>query len=530
MASTRRVQPTQTSGVSGPAYATAKPRPEPAGASSQAGGPSPAELRAAWDAYQGRFSGPLTPLEGQPDLNILTNRVGPMVRTGVDFLFGPVLKMQTSAGDAAQKVIEAAWGNEDMRMSTLARMRINGGVYGHVFAKIVPPKAGTASAENPPRIVILNPELMSVETDPDDCELVMCYCITYAATAVDGEPIQKRQTVRRIDPDGDDDTTATGEDTDTCWLIEDWVRADDTSDWQRVGEPQEWPYRFAPIVDWQNYPNPNDHWGARDIDDSVVNLNRNLHLIESNINSVQFSHGHPWLFSTGADTNGITPTPGVLTDLGSPDATVMAISASGDLANMMNFAAMVRQDMDEASGNPGVATGRITELPHGAISGITIRLLYGPRLMRTEHERRLYGQGIRHICRAVLGICGQAEAALEDIDLTWQDPLPSDDLAMAQMALALQQLGLSDHTLFAMIGQNWDTEQEYKKQEAATKMSAFAQGAGMPPVAPLPVGDDAADAASDDGQPPTGNGGGMPPLNHPAAIAARQKMQAAFGK
>jgi hypothetical protein len=295
-----------------------------------------------------------------------------------------------------------------------------------------------------------------------------------------------------------------------------------------------WPYPMAPIVDWQNFPCPNEHWGTPDIKPSVVNLNRNLHVVESNQNAAFYSHGHPWIFNEGTgDTNGITPTPGTITDV--PGGNIKSISASGDAAGMANYAAQIRQNMDEETATPGVATGRMTELPRGQISGITMHMLYGSRILRTEFERRLYGQGIRDLCKLILVVCGQETAAEEDVQLTWQDALPTDDLAMAQMGMTLQQLGFSMHTICSLLGQNYDDELEYKKQEAQDQAQMQAAGLANPTGAPLPnlaQGTDPSGQGSPPAAPtaagaPVGAGGTTPPVNHPAAIAQRQAMKAA---
>src|SRR6185312_7074020 len=161
--------PVTGQGVSGPAYASAQPRPQPLGNAVKGtkDGPTPQELRAAWRAYEGLFNaenersdGPLAPQPGVPDLNVLSNRIKPIVNTGVDFLFGA--NVGISADDAvAQKIIDATWGDDDLRMTLLSKSGVNGGVYGHVFFKVVPPKRGKPSVLNPPRLVLLNPETLS---------------------------------------------------------------------------------------------------------------------------------------------------------------------------------------------------------------------------------------------------------------------------------------------------------------------------------------------------------------------------------
>lgn len=554
-------------GVSGPATASAEPRPLPTARllDGAPDGPTPQELRAAWLAYTGQFGptdGPLSRQSGTPDLNVLSNRIKPIVNIGVDFLFGPTLALRVtdaeadeSAGapgvttavgvsgvaDQAQRLLDATLGDEDQRMTFFSKAGVNGGVYGHVFVKVVEPRRGNASVANPPRLILLNPEIVSVFCDPEDADLVTRYRIEYATNdPTTGVPIRRRQDISRIDPDDDDSSTADGMDSDTTWLIQNYTATGMTGGrFLADGPAVVWPYELPPIVDWQNYPNPNAHWGQRDVTDSLVALNAQLRLVESNINKVGFLQGHPILYSVGADTGGMKPVPGAVFDLGAVDADIKAVNAAGDLAQLMAFAEQLRSDMDEESGIPGVATGRMETLPRGQVSGITMRLLYAPALSRTEHKRRLYGQGIRQMCQTILCLCGMDYATVQrlDIQLGWQDPLPDDDLALAQALVALQGIGYSQHTLIERSNGDPDVEAQWKAEESAAQMSAVTRGAALPPapgLAPDPSAPASAtppDEEEAQPAPPQRQGRqSAPPTNHPAAVAARNRMRAAFGK
>ena len=535
-------------GVSGPALAKAAPRQMPRAIDNDGDSPTTAELRAAWNAYQGIMDegnrGPLEVQAGVPNLNILSNRIKPIVNTGVDFLFGPMFSFSVeeddgankTANEAAQELLDAVWGDDDLRMTLLAKAAINGGVYGHVFMKVVPPKRGKPSAKNPPRLVLLNPEHITVETDPDDADLVMRFCIEYACTDPQTRaPMRKRQEICRLDPDGDDDTTSTGMDTDTTWTIQDFTASGQLgNNWVPVNDPQVWPYELPPIIDWQNYPNPNAHWGQRDVTESIVALNKQLRLVESNINKVGFLQGHPILYSDGPSTQGIRPTPGQIIDLEVQGAKIEAVNASGNLQQLMDFADAVRGDMDEESGMPGVALGRMKDLPRGQISGITMRLLYATPLARNEHKRRLYGQGIRQVCQTVLAVCGMSLDAVKalGIKLNWQDPLPNDDFAEAQAwQLKTSALGYSQTTAIEETNGNPQLEEQRKADEQQAQMTAFAHGTGTPPMDPQAL---AASAqmnmgSGEDGQqqPPSSppQQGNMAALNTPKARQMRANMQ-----
>jgi hypothetical protein len=543
-------------GVSGPALAKATPRQMPRALDNDGDSPTTAELRAAWNAYQGIMDegnrGPLEVQAGVPNLNILSNRIKPIVNTGVDFLFGPMFSFSVeeddgankTANEAAQELLDAVWGDDDLRMTLLAKAAINGGVYGHVFMKVVPPKRGTPSAKNPPRLVLLNPEHITVETDPDDADLVMRFCIEYAC--IDPQtraPMRKRQEICRVDPDGDDDSTATTMDKDTTWTIQDFEASGQLgNNWvpvvvQGTDAPRPWPYALPPIIDWQNYPNPNAHWGQRDVTDSLVALNKQLRLVESNINKVGFLQGHPILYSDGPSTQGIRPTPGQIIDLEVQGAKIEAVNASGNLQQLMDFADAVRGDMDEESGMPGVALGRMKDLPRGQISGITMRLLYATPLARNEHKRRLYGQGIRQVCQTILAVCGMPLDAVKalGIKLNWQDPLPNDDFAEAQAwQLKTSTLGYSQTTAIEETGGNPELEAERKQDEQQQQMTAFSQGKGTPPMdmnalaasAQMTGPDESATTAqAGQQQQPAQPQGNMAALNSPKARMARATMK-----
>ena len=91
-------------GVSGPALAKATPRQMPRALDNDGDSPTTAELRAAWNAYQGIMDegnrGPLEVQPNVPNLNILSNRIKPIVNTGVDFLFGPNVGITRGQGGA----------------------------------------------------------------------------------------------------------------------------------------------------------------------------------------------------------------------------------------------------------------------------------------------------------------------------------------------------------------------------------------------------------------------------------------------
>lgn len=560
-------------------------------------------MREAWDAYLGNLPDALSVEPNQPNLNVKSNRLAPIVDTGIFYLFGLPLQIEVAPTDtdeegkplagaqdeAAQDFLEGCWGDEDDRMTLLSKLGQNGAVFGHAFAKILPAE-DAPSGRQYPRLVVLDPQTVTVQTDPDDCESVASYTIEYDAELPTGATIRKRQIIIRRDvyeqmqaltrPATKPNLAVVGSDANSAitdadggsgeeeeeqpigaeagWVILTHARSGDGGAWRPLGGPVAWPHAWSPIVDCQNLPVSNQHWGMADLTPDVIQLNRVLNFVLSNINSIGYSHGHPWPWVAGADASQITIAPGRIIGLPSPDAKLDALIAKGDIAGLMAYAADIRASMDEQSKVPGVATGRIAELPRGQMSGVSLRMLYQPLLFKTTFKRRLYGKLIREASTRMLALGGFGDGTDAQglaVMLHWKDPMPTDDLQEAQTALAWQQIGVSKDTLMQRGG--FDPDAEATKTEVETQRAMHLQNQGMmqlgaggmmPAIAAAPASVSAASASPEDAEPEppsaaaappttrrasarkTPNTRPVPPVNHPKAVIARQAAQAAAGK
>lgn len=502
------------------------------------------EMAEAWKAYIGQLPPALKNEPNQPDINVSSNRLAPIVDTGLYYLFGLPLKIEVEPSgtdpdtgkpapaaqdEDAQDYLDKCMGDEDDWMTMLSKLAMNGAIFGHAFAMLIPPNK--AAGADYPHVTVLNPQNLRVITDPDDCDVVHAYVIQYDTTSLDGTAMTKRKVISRVDPDQLADVTGLGYDLDDSWTITNSVRIG-TGGFVQVAQPQVWPHPWPPIVDCQNLPVSNQHWGQPDVTPDLIQLNKVLNFVLSNINSIGHSHGHPWVW-TNSDTRALTIAPGRIIGLPGPDAKLNALVANGDISGLMNFAADLRADMDEQSKVPGVATGRIAELPKGNMSGVALRMLYQPLLFKTNAKRRTYGRLIRDLCTRMLALGGFGDGTdANGVKVTthWKDPMPQDDLAEAQVALAWNQLGVSTDTLLAQAGFDPDMEASKNEQASARQMQLQSQGQAplMPPPPPTDPNAAQAQPPAQPGQTPPN--APPPPVNHPAAIRARQSAQAAAGK
>lgn len=426
----------------------------------------------AWKAYRGELEDPLKVDKAQPNDNVRINRCSPIADKGVSFLFGQVLKIECGEQDE----LDSFWGDDDDKMTMLAKIAMNGAVCGQPFVKLIP----SPDPKTPPRMVILDPMLLRIITLPDDCELHIAYIIEYPVNA----DLQKRQIIARVDPRND--LYALGEkDLEDTWTITNYSRKGDQGVWQQDGTPEEWNYPFPPVFTCQNLPNPNEPWGTPDLTQDLIGMNKVLNFMLSNISRIIKYHGHPKTWAKGIRAAQLQVAVDQTLVLESPDAQLNVITPMENFSGLLSVVADLRSDMDEQSRVPAVALGRMTDMPKGNISGVALQLLFQPLLEKTVLKQRLYGKLIREVSRAALVLMGAIsveEYADYPINLHWQTLLPVDDLAAAQTAMLLQQLGVSNSTLIQQLGYNPEDEAKKSIEEDTQKMVAYSRGQGLPPA------------------------------------------------
>lgn len=460
---------------------------------SQADAERKEQMRLAWKSYRGDFPDPLKVEKDQPNDNVKNNRCGPIVDKGVSFLFGQVLKIeatdesQDDTDDMSvkddkpspiQDCLDGLWGDDDDKMTLLSEMAINGAVCGQAFVKLIPAQGRMKY----PRIVVMDPLLVRIITAPDDCSLTLAYVIEYPGT----NDLQKRQIIARVDPDNL--AGIAGEyDLDDTWTITNYMRKGQIGNWLQVGTPEVWPYPFAPILCCQNLPNPNEPWGRPDLTPDLIEMNKVLNFLLSSLSRIIKYHGHPITYATGLRSSEISIAINDLLCLPSENSKIEKLAPMDNFAGLLSCIEDIRSSMDEQSRVPAVALGRLHELPKGNISGVALQLLFQPIIEKTILKRRLYGRLIREVSRAGLVLMGKLsieEYESYEVKLPWGNLLPIDDLAAAQTALILKQIGVSNDTLMAELGYDSNVEADKSAVEDAKTLANFNKGQGLPPAKP----------------------------------------------
>lgn len=417
-------------------------------------------FRRNWEIYYGKGKKPLKVKQDAADDNLRMNFARMFVDKGVAFLFGKEVRFELTEGETTPEEIylDRIW-NANRKMSLLQKLATSGAVCGTAFAKI------NWQPGQDPRLIVCDPETVSVTLAEDDIDNVLAYTIRYPSIdTVTKKPITIRQQIER---DG------------AGWLILDQRGDVDGGNLRTIGE-QRWPYPFAPVVHCQNMIAPHEFWGVSDIEDDLVEVVDKENFVVSNILKILRYHAHPKTYISGAKEerdivrNGIDDT--MLLPQG---ADLKALEMRSDLASSISMYRELKEFAHELARVPEVATGKVESV--GQLSGVALEILYQPLLEKTEAKRVTYGELIIELNRRLLALGGYGEDKITS--LHWQGLLPKDAQVEANAALAMKQLGVSADTLIQKFGYDPDVEREKRAKETdlgQALLDAFDRGGTEP--------------------------------------------------
>jgi hypothetical protein len=395
----------------------------------------------------------LTVKPGGPDDNTIINYSETIVDKGVSFLFGDELNIEIGGeeDETGEEYLETVWPEDD-RHCDLIDLGTNGGVFGHAWLKIT-------LDNDKPTVMVLDPLNMSADWDPKNYKRVLRYRNQYSTTDDAGNPIIWREDT---EPDG------------LNWIIREYWSKPDMAGWISAGTTP-WPYPFAPVFECKNLPKPNEFYGRADLSKFVLSITYYIARVDSLINKIIRAHAGPKPVARGLKQQDLKIGIDDVLFLPDKDTTLELLEMEGDLLNALAFRKQLREALSEASHVPEVATGKLESV--GQLSGLALKILYGPLLDQTSKKRRLYGKMIKHLVKALLAIGGKGE---KDVKLNWPNALPGDDAANVTTAEGKKRLGVSEDTLLRELG--YDPEHEREKREldsedmASTMLDKFARG------------------------------------------------------
>lgn len=373
--------------------------------------------------YEGLIPKQLTTNPGEPDDNIAVNYAQVIVAKGVAFLFGDEVafdigasELQTSiterplgllAGDAqetedAGDYIDRVWP-VDQRDEDLIDLATDGAISGDAWLKISIRESGD------PLVSILDPDLMAVDTDPHDFRSVACYRCQYETLDANGRKIIYREETSPSD---------TGHE----WVIREFVSYSGGQTWTRIPDETIWNYPFAPIFHARNLPRSKSFYGRADLTPSVLALIKYLSRMDSLVGKIVRAHSSPKAWARGIVKQELQMSTSGMLFLGqSPDAQIGLLEMTGDLQGALAFRRLMREALSEVSHVPEVASGKMDNV--GQLSGLALRILYGPLVDQTRTKRKLYGAMLKRVIQALLTIGGYGR---REVVIHWPEMIPKD--------------------------------------------------------------------------------------------------------
>lgn len=416
-------------------------------------------FRRNWEIYYGKGKKPLKVKPDAADDNLRMNFARMFIDKGVAFLFGKEVRFELAEGEVtdAEMHLDTVW-QANRKMSLLQRLATSGAVCGTAFVKI------NWQPGQDPRLIVCDPETVSVTLAEDDIDNVLAYTIRYPSIdPATNKPITIRQ---HIAQDG------------AGWLITDQRGDVDGGSLRTVGE-QRWPYPFPPVVHCQNMIAPHEFWGVSDIEDDIVEVIDKENFVVSNILKILRYHAHPKTFVSGAREPSDIKVGVDNTILIPQGAELRSLEMQSDLVSSISMHKELKQFIHELARVPEVSTGKVESV--GQLSGIALEILYQPLLEKTEAKRVTYGEMIVELNRRLLALGGHGDDKITS--LRWQELLPKDAQVEAGAALSLKQLGISSDTLIQKFGYDPDTEREKRAKETdlgQALLSAFDRGGVEP--------------------------------------------------
>lgn len=411
------------------------------------------------------------PLKSGED-NVIINFVGLIIDRAVSMLFGKDIRFDLpgESDSVEQEYIDRVWA-VNRKQYLLKELSLYGAEAGTCYVKILPDGAYDREGRPVPRLIALDPAMVTMETDQHDHSLVTKYVIAYTVIdkATGRETVYKQEIEQGLDVEGD---VLTG------WTIRDF-HATEAGRWI-FDDEKRWEYDFAPIVHWQNQIETGSAYGRPDITDDIIDLQDKLNFVVSNTAKIIKYHAHPktWGRKFGK-ANGVSWGVDEMVISDNESAMLQNLEMQSDLGSSLNFIKFLRQGLFDIARSVDIDSlaDKI-----GALTNFALRVLYQDALSKLDDKRGLYSEALIEINHRLLELASMANT--DGGDVVWPDVLPVNQLEQVTALKTDLEMGLaSKQTASHMRGYDWEEEEERLADEAqagdnvsAALLRAFGQG------------------------------------------------------
>ena len=302
-----------------------------------------------------------------------------------------------------------------------------------------------------PRITLLDPAFVTMQSLPEDFETVIKYTIQYKFNDANGrEQARKREVIKPVDSEG--------------WEIVDFISDANSGRWIETGRTP-WGYPFAPIVHWQNLPTIDSVYGEPDINADLILLQDRINFVASNLSKIIRLYAHPMRFAVNMQGNGerLDVGPDQFVKLNGDNADIRQLEQLGDLAGSMEYLRVLRQSMFDRA--------RVVDIDSmqdklGSLTNFGLKVLYQDNLNLIATKRELFGDALEDLIIRLQQINNMTPIPAV---IVWPDFLPENDAEIsAAYQSDLNMQIVSKETISGLRGYDWGQEQERIANDKAT--------------------------------------------------------------
>lgn len=413
------------------------------------------EMDRALRAYLGNGTPPLIKKPGEPDYNVEVNFAADIVNKAASFLFGQGVTFEVGedSDQAARDWFNLVWP-ESRRKIQCFHLGVNGAIFGDAWLKIA------ITEQRQPKVVILDPLNMKVETDEDDCESVRTYVHQYNTEDAAGRPLVRREEYVR---EG------------RTWVIQ-YKEGGENRDWVSFRPDQPWPYPFPPVFHCQNLPNPNQFYGHSDIPKKTIDLSLAIQRLDGLINKIVCNHASPKTIARGLKPQNLQLGIDQILFVPNVEQSIEFLEMTTDLAGAMAYRKDLVQGLAQVSQTPEITSGKVENV--GQLSGVAMQILYGPLIAKTTPKRWLYGGLLVEVAEALLTL---GKFRNIRVFLKWPELLPNNPLETGQTLTIHKSLGVvSSKTIAEKLNYNWEFERDQMAlEEEAARDSIIQEDNGV---------------------------------------------------
>ncbi len=232
--------------------------------------------------------------------------------------------------------------------------------------------------------------------------------------------------------------------------------------WQRYEDKQlvaqgELPWGFLPVVHIQNVAQPYYYEGLSDVE-PLIPLQDELNTrLSDRANRITFQSFKMYLGKGIEGFEDKPVSPGRMWYTDNPEASIEEFGGDAETPSEGLHIAETREALDKVSGVTPIVAGVLKNRLGNLTSAVALRLTLMGMLSKNERKRFTYSEGLKRICRMILGILDTANVyqtceADRDVDVIFPSPLPENMMEKLKEAQIKKELGVPTEQVLRELG------------------------------------------------------------------------------